>query len=96
MSKLSQLIADVSRDDSSAQLLDREIEMRASANSEQDRLRRELDQSRAEIKSLRAEVNSFKDSMRDSSFSSNHNSSGPNDEIITMLRERFILENSRW
>ena len=86
LQKLSQFISDYSPgDDVKHQLIDREIEIRANATTEQEKLRKDLETSQNEIRKLKEEKNSLKDSLRDSSFS---NCSNPNDEVVSMLRER--------
>ena len=86
MQKFSQYIAEYSPgDEVRHHLMDREIEIRAAATTEQEKLRRQLETSQNEIKRLKD--SSLRDSLRDSTF--NSNGSGPSEEVVSMLRERY-------
>ena len=65
-----------SEEDIKNQLVDREIELRASSNSEKEKLKKDLENSELENKKLRHEISN-------SSFNSSCN-----EEIVTMLRDR--------
>lgn len=67
--------------------LGREIEIRANATTEQEKLRQQLESSQIENRELKKERLSLKDSLRDSTFS-NGSGSNANDEVVAMLRER--------
>ncbi|CAG5098454.1 Oidioi.mRNA.OKI2018_I69.XSR.g15681.t1.cds [Oikopleura dioica] len=70
-------------EDARHQLIDREIELRASASSEQERLRQQLENAEVEIRRLKNE----KQSMRDSQRSSSSHSSNINEDLVRMLKE---------
>ena len=69
------------QDDVKNQLIDREIELRASSNSEKEKLKNELEISNLENKRLRHEISTL----------SNTSLSSSNDEVISMLRDRKLL-----
>lgn len=86
MQKLNNFVADHSQnDDMKSHLMDREIELRASASSEHDRLRQQLDNAEEEIRRLKDEKNLLKDSQRSSNYSAP--SSTINDDLVKMLKE---------
>ena len=69
------------QDDIKNQLIDREIELRASSNSEKEKLKKELENTNLENKRLRHEITTL----------SNTSITSSNDEVVSMLRDRKLL-----
>ncbi len=74
-------------EDARHQLIDREIELRASASSEHERLRQQLENAEVEIRRLKNEKTQ---SMRDSQRSSSSHTSNVNEDLVKMLKERSV------
>lgn len=84
--KLNTFVNDhAQNEDARHQLIDREIELRASASSEHERLRQQLENAEMEIQRLKNEkTQSMRDSQRSSS---SHNSNNINEDLVKMLKE---------
>jgi hypothetical protein len=72
------------QDDIKNQLIDREIELRASSNSEKEKLKKELENTNLENKRLRHEISTL----------SNTSITSSNDEVVSMLRDSHELIKS--
>jgi len=83
--KLNAFVSDhAQNEDARHQLIDREIELRASASSEHERLRQQLENAEVEIRRLKNEKTQ---SMRDSQRSSSSHNSNINEDLVKMLKE---------
>lgn len=83
--KLNTFVSDhAQNEDARHQLIDREIELRASASSEHERLRQQLENAEVEIRRLKNEKAA---SMRDSQRSSSSHNSNINEDLVKMLKE---------